>query len=62
MWWTNHENALGNISKDIYFANGFGGNFIVVDTEHDLVIAVRWLEPAKLKDFVQLVIRATEKE
>lgn len=62
MWWTNHENTLGNISKNIYYANGFGGNYIVVDTEHDLVIAVRWLEPSKLKDFVQLVIQAIEKE
>src|SRR5678815_3677345 len=31
MWWTNQENQLGNISKNIYYANGFGGNFIVVD-------------------------------
>jgi CubicO group peptidase (beta-lactamase class C family) len=62
MWWTNQDGALGNISKEIYYANGFGGNFIVVDSEHDLVIAVRWLEPARLKDFVQLVIRATGNE
>lgn len=60
MWWTNQENQLGNISKNIYYANGFGGNFIVVDNEHDLVIAVRWLEPNKLGEFVQLVIKATE--
>jgi len=61
MWWTNEENQLGNISKKIYYANGFGGNFIVVDNEHDLVIAVRWLEPSKLNEFVQLVIAAIEK-
>lgn len=60
MWWTNHENQLGNISKDIYYANGFGGNFIVIDNEHDLVIAVRWLEPSKLAEFVQRVIHAIE--
>jgi CubicO group peptidase (beta-lactamase class C family) len=60
MWWTNHGNALGNISKNIYYANGFGGNFIVVDNEHDLVIAVRWLEPAKFSEFVQLVIKAVD--
>ncbi|HTH56986.1 MAG TPA: serine hydrolase [Cyclobacteriaceae bacterium] len=60
MWWTNHENQLGNISKEIYYANGFGGNFIVIDNEHDLVIAVRWLEPSKLGEFVQRVIHAVE--
>ena len=60
MWWTNQENQLGNISKNIYYANGFGGNFIVVDNEHDLVIVVRWLEPAKIGELVRLVISASE--
>jgi len=52
---------LGNISRDIYYANGFGGNFIVIDNEHDLVIAVRWLDPQKLGEFVRLVISAVDK-
>jgi CubicO group peptidase (beta-lactamase class C family) len=60
MWWTNEENRLGNVSKKIYSADGFGGNFIVIDSEHDLVIVVRWLEPNKIGDFVQLVIKAAE--
>ena len=60
MWWTNQENQLGDISKNIYYANGFGGNFIVVDNEHDLVIVARWLEPNKIGELVQLVIKATE--
>jgi len=60
MWWTNQENQLGDISKNIYYANGFGGNFIVVDNEHDLVIVVRWLEPNKIGELVQLVIKAIE--
>jgi len=60
MWWTNQENQLGDISKNIYYANGFGGNFIVVDSEHDLVIVARWLEPNKIGEMVRLVISATE--
>jgi len=60
MWWTNQENQLGNISKNIYYANGFGGNFIVVDNEHDLVIVVRWLESNKIGELVRLVISAVE--
>jgi CubicO group peptidase (beta-lactamase class C family) len=59
MWWTNEEDQLGNISKKIYYANGFGGNFIVVDNEHDLVIVARWLEPNKIGELVRLVISAT---
>jgi CubicO group peptidase (beta-lactamase class C family) len=60
MWWTNQQNALGNISKNIYYANGFGGNFIVIDNEHDLVVVTRWLEPNKIGEFVRLVINASE--
>lgn len=60
MWWTNEENRIGNFSKKIYSADGFGGNFIVVDNEHDLVIVVRWLDPSKIGQLVQLVINATQ--
>ena len=60
MWWTNEEARLGNVSKKIYSADGFGGNFIVIDTEHDLVIVTRWLEPNKIGELVRLVISATE--
>ena len=60
MWWTNEENRIGSFSKKIYSADGFGGNFIVVDNEHDLVIVVRWLDPSKIGQLVQLVINATQ--
>ena len=61
MWWTNEEGRLGKVSKNIYSAEGFGGNFIVVDEEHQLVIAVRWLEPNKIGELVQRVVNAVEK-
>lgn len=55
MWWTNHENQLGNISKDIYYAAGYGGNYIIVDKANDLVMVVRWINTTKLNDFIALV-------
>jgi CubicO group peptidase (beta-lactamase class C family) len=58
MWWLNPNNELSNVSKKIFYANGFGGNFIVVDQENDLVIVVRWLEPEKLGELVTLVEQA----
>jgi CubicO group peptidase (beta-lactamase class C family) len=61
MWWTNEENRLGNVSKKIYSADGFGGNFIVVDNDHDLVIVTKWLEPNKIGELVRLVISSIEK-
>lgn len=60
MWWTNEENRFENLSNKIYAAEGFGGNSIVIDKEHDLVIVARWLEPSKLSDFIQLVVGAVE--
>jgi CubicO group peptidase (beta-lactamase class C family) len=60
LWWTNEDDHLKGLSKNIYTADGFGGNFIVVDGEHDLVIVTRWLEPNKLSELVQLVVRSIE--
>lgn len=61
MWWTNQTNSLGDISKNIYYADGFGGNYIVVDQEHDLVIVTRWLDSSKIGELTKLVINAIEK-
>jgi hypothetical protein len=42
MWWLNTEKRLPNVPESVYFASGFGGNYIVVIDEYDLVIVVRW--------------------
>ncbi|HNR07112.1 MAG TPA: serine hydrolase [Saprospiraceae bacterium] len=60
MWWTNEKNELAGVSKNIYYANGFGGNYIVIDPEHDLVIVTRWLDTGKLGELVKRVIDAVE--
>lgn len=61
MWWLNADNRYPDAPKGIYLAEGFGGNFIVVDNAHDLVIVVRWLEPSQLGTFLKLVIHSVEK-
>jgi CubicO group peptidase (beta-lactamase class C family) len=58
MWWTNEDNNLKDVSKNIYYADGFGGNYIVIDNEHDLVIVVRWLDGGKLGELVKLVVNS----
>jgi len=57
MWWLNVDGPRQweNIDKDIYYAAGFGGNFIIVDREEKLVIVTRWLEPSKIEEFVQKI-------
>ncbi|WP_339648252.1 serine hydrolase [uncultured Salegentibacter sp.] len=44
-----------NIDKNIFYAAGFGGNFIIVDRKENLVIVTRWLEPSKIEEFVQKI-------
>ncbi|MEO1654953.1 MAG: serine hydrolase, partial [Bacteroidota bacterium] len=60
MWWLNRK---GNrywegIPETVYYAAGFGGNYIVVYPEKDMVIVTRWLEPSKLGAFMQLLEEA----
>lgn len=62
MWWLNAGERYKGVQKSIYTAEGFGGNFIVIDNEHDLVMVARWLEPSKLGEFIKLVVAAVEKK
>lgn len=57
MWWLNADGPRQwkNIDKDIFYAAGFGGNFIIVDRKEKLVIVTRWLEPSKAEEFVQKI-------
>lgn len=57
MWWLNKkgDRHWEGLSEDIYYAAGFGGNFIVIDKENDLVVVTRWLEPSKIGEFMTKV-------
>lgn len=57
MWWLNKGNRkMAGVGESVFSAAGFGGNYIVVDQEHDLLIVTRWLEPKKLGKFLKLVM------
>ncbi len=60
LWWLNHQGARNweNIPEHVFYAAGFGGNFIIVDQENDLVIVTRWLEPSQIEEFMNRVYRA----
>ena len=55
MWWLNQkgDRHWEGLSENIYYAAGFGGNFIVVDRDNDLLVVTRWLEPDKIGEFMQ---------
>lgn len=57
MWWLNTgRRALKDAPEHIYYASGFGGNYIIVDEENDLVVVVRWMP--RLNDFLKIVYDA----
>jgi CubicO group peptidase (beta-lactamase class C family) len=57
MWWLNKKGKRHweGLSENIYYAAGFGGNFIVIDKDNDLVVVTRWLEPNKIGEFMRKV-------
>jgi CubicO group peptidase (beta-lactamase class C family) len=55
MWWINSSKKWKDISSEIYYADGAGGNYIVIDNEHDLVVVTRWIDESKMDEFMNLV-------
>lgn len=61
MWWLNQgSRAWADVPEHLYYAAGFGGNFIVVDEENDLVVVTRWLESSQMGAFMKLLYAAIE--
>lgn len=62
MWWLNQKGARHweGLSEAIYYAAGFGGNFIVIDKANDLVVVTRWLEPNKIGEFMTKLTEALD--
>ena len=46
MWW---------LTDNVYYAAGFGGNYIIICPDHDMVIVTRWLEPSERAKFIRMV-------
>lgn len=63
MWWLNKKEGSRHwegVDEDIYYAAGFGGNFIIIDKKNDMVVVTRWLEPSKVGEFMKLVSKAVK--
>lgn len=63
MWWLNTPGSsrfMDGVGESVFYASGFGGNFIVIDQSNDLVIVVRWLEPRYLKDFLNKIYESKQ--
>jgi CubicO group peptidase (beta-lactamase class C family) len=62
MWWMNTTQKWKDVSPEIYYAAGFGGNYIVVDNEHDLVVVARWMDDSKIGEFMKMIISSIDKK
>ena len=62
MWWLNKAGSRQweGVSESVFYAAGFGGNYIVVDQENDLLVVTRWLEPSKMGEMMKMITEAVE--
>lgn len=60
MWWLNTDKKWAAVSSKVYSAQGFGGNYIIVDNEHDLVVVARWMDDNKVGDVLKLIVQSID--
>lgn len=61
MWWLNTGGArYPSAPASSFAASGAGGNLTWVDPEHDIVVVLRWTDPARVDDFLGLVMAAIQ--
>ena len=59
MWWLNKDKRKWDgLSNNIYYGSGFGGNYIIIIPDNNMVIVARWINSNKIGDFVKKVIEA----
>lgn len=60
MWWLNKGPRKWSQVDDesLFYAAGFGGNFVVVDQKNDMVVVTRWLEPNKIGEMMSIIREA----
>ncbi|HEY4075913.1 MAG TPA: serine hydrolase [Rhizomicrobium sp.] len=58
-WYLNTDRKLYPAAREDSVAFiGDGANIIFVDYQHDMVAVVRWIDSAKMRDFVRLLVAA----
>jgi CubicO group peptidase (beta-lactamase class C family) len=59
LWWLNTgRGQFPSASVGSYFASGAGGNLTWIDPENDIVVVLRWIDPAARDGFIRLVMTA----
>lgn len=58
LWWVNANGRFPSAPHSVFAAEGFGGNYIIVMPEQDIVIVARWLDGSKVNDLIRWVVQA----
>lgn len=57
MWWLpKGDTKWKGVPSDLFYASGMGGNYVIVDQADDLVVVVRWINPAKIGEMMSMVM------
>ena len=56
MWWLNTQ--WNNLPDNLYYASGFGGNYIVVIPDENMVVVGRWLGRNTISDFIEMILKS----
>jgi CubicO group peptidase (beta-lactamase class C family) len=60
MWWlTPDESAEPGTPASTFAARGYGSNIVWIDTQHDLVVVLRWFG-GNAQEFFGLLVEAVE--
>lgn len=60
LWWNNSQGNWDGVSDTVYYAAGFGGNYIIIDEENDLLVVTRWIDNSKIDDVMRLLQKAID--
>lgn len=58
MWWINATQKWKTVSPQIFYAVGFGGNYIIIDQENDLLVVTRWMDDDKMGEMLSLILKS----
>jgi CubicO group peptidase (beta-lactamase class C family) len=62
LWWLNTgRKTIPAAPESAFWAVGFGGNYVYVDREHDLVVVLRWIPDDGAAEVVTAVLGALRK-
>lgn len=59
LWWNNSDQSLKGAPNHLYYAAGYGGNYIIIDYKNDLVVVTRWTNQ-QIGEIMRLITAACE--